>query len=77
MMLFLQNLEINKFITSFDYITENHELGNSELIKNNTLINFTDEHSVKFNTTKDLKDDFTQFYKFSYEYETDCLSSFI
>ena len=23
--------------------------------------------------TKDLKDDFTQFYNLSYEYETDCL----
>ena len=28
---------------------------------------------VKFKTTKDLRDDFTQFYKLSYEYETDCL----
>ena len=28
---------------------------------------------MQFNTTKDLKDDFTQFYKFTYEYETDCL----
>ena len=28
---------------------------------------------IKFNTTKNLKDDFTQFYKLSYQYETDCL----
>ena len=56
MMQFLQNLE-NKFITSFDYITENHELGNSETIKNSTLINFTDEHSLQFETTKDLRTD--------------------
>ena len=38
---------------------------------------FTDEHLINFNTTKDLKDDFTQFYKLSYEYETDCLFGFI
>ena len=44
-----------------------------ELISNNTEFKFSDEHSLKFDTTKDLKDDFTQFYKLSYEYETDCL----
>ena len=65
----------NKIITTFDYITENHELGNSELISNNTEIKFTDEHSLKFDTTKDLKDDFTQFYRLAYKYETDCLSA--
>ena len=63
----------NKFVTSFDYITENHDFGNSELIKNDTTYEFTKEHQINFNTTKDLKDDFTQFYKLSYEYETDCL----
>ncbi len=68
-------LGINKIVTTFDYITENHELGNSELLTNNTEIKFTDEHSFKFDTTKDLKDDFTQFYKLAYKYETDCLSA--
>ena len=66
---------INKVVTTFDYITENHELGNSEILKNNTQIELTDEHSLKFDTTKDLKDDFTQFYKLAYKYETDCLSA--
>ena len=45
----------------------------SEIIKNDTQIRFSDEHIVRFNTTKDLENDFTQFYKLSYEYETDCL----
>ncbi len=65
----------NKLVTTFDYITENHELGNSELLKNNTEVKFSNEHSLKFDTTKDLKDDFTQFYKLAYKYETDCLSA--
>lgn len=63
----------NKFVTSFNYITENHELGNSETITNDTKLEFTNEHSLKFNTAKDLKTDFTQYYNLSYEYETDCL----
>ena len=69
------NAEIgsNNVITSFNYVTENHELGNSEIISNKTNLKFTDEHSLKFSTTKDLKADFTQDYNLSYEYETDCL----
>ncbi len=66
---------VNKVITTFDYITENNELGSSEILKNNTQIELTNEHSLKFDTTKDLKDDFTQFYKLAYKYETDCLSA--
>ena len=68
-------LGLNKYVTSFDYITENHELGNSETIKNTTIINFTDEHSLRFNTAKDLKADFTEFYNLNYDYTTDCLSA--
>ncbi len=64
---------INNFFTSFDYITENHDFGDTEIITNNTSYEFKNEHTLSFNSTKDLKDDFTQFYKISYEYETDCL----
>ena len=66
-------LGLNKFMTSFDYIIENNDFGNSEIITNDTLYQFSKEHTIKFNSTKDLKDDFTQFYKLSYEYQTDCL----
>ena len=68
-------LGLNQLVSTFDYITENHELGNTETIKNDTKFKISDEHSISFNTTKDLKDDFTQFYKLTYEYETDCLSA--
>ena len=45
------------------------------IINNETKINFTSEHSLLFNTTKDLKSDFTQFYNLNYTYETDCLAA--
>ena len=63
----------DKFSTKFNYITENHELGNNETISNETNLRFRNEHYLKFNTTKNLRDDFTQNYNLSYEYETDCL----
>ena len=65
----------NKIVTTFDYVTVNHELGNSESITNKTTLNFADEHFVQFGTAKDLIDDFTQYYKLTYEYRTDCLSA--
>jgi len=68
-------LGVNNFVTTFDYVTENHELGDSESLRNKTVINFTDEHSLLFNTSKNLKTDFTEYYKLIYEYQTDCLSA--
>ncbi len=67
------SIGLNNFVTTFDYITENHDFGNSEVIKNDTSYKISNENQINFNTTKDLKDDFTQFYKLSYEHETDCL----
>ena len=69
------NLSVNNFVTKFDYITENYDFGDSEVISNETTVNFTEEHSLSFNTTKDLSEDFTQFYNLNYTYETDCLSA--
>ncbi len=65
--------EVNNFVTSFNYITENHELGNSEIINNTTELKFTDEHSLTFRSTKDLKADFTEYVNLVYQYKTDCL----
>ncbi len=64
---------VNNLVTNFSYVTENHELGNSESISNETKLKFYNEHSLAFNTTKDLIADFTQNYNLTYEYETDCL----
>ena len=47
----------------------------SEILSNKTKFDFTSEHSMLFNITKNLKSDFTQFYNLSYKYETDCLSA--
>ena len=67
------SIETNKFLTSFDFISESNDFGSNKMIKNETKYEFNDEHMISFNTTKNMKDDFTQFYKLSYQYETDCL----
>ncbi len=66
---------IKSFGADFDYINENRDFGDSEVVKIRTRYNFATDQVINFNTTKDLKDDFTQFYTFAYTYESDCLSA--
>ncbi len=68
------DLTVNNFVTNFNYYTENHDFGDSENISNSTTYNFNKEHILRFNTTKNLKDDFMPYYIVEYEYRTDCLS---
>ena len=70
----LLNIGVNNFVTKFDYYTENHDFGNKENIKNITSYNFDDENSILFSTSRDLKNDFTEYYNLTYEYVTDCIS---
>ena len=49
-------LTVNNFITNFNYYTENHDFGDSENISNSTTYNFNKEHTLRFNTSKNLKD---------------------
>jgi len=69
------NFSTNNFLTNFYYYTENHDYGDSEVITNETELNFDNENSLAFKTSKDLATDFTQYYNLIYKYETDCLSA--
>ena len=65
---------VNNFYNSFSYYTEDNDLGNKENVKNYTSYNFDQENKFGFEMTKDLKDDFTQYYNLIYTYQTDCIS---
>ena len=68
-------ISVNNFVTTFNYTTYNHDLGDSETISNNTKFNFLNDHYILFNTSKNLLTDFTNYYNLTYEYRTDCLSA--
>ena len=70
------NLEFNNnyFLTNFYYYSENNDFGDKESIKNSSDFYFDDENKIGFEISKNLKDDFTQYYDLIYEYKTDCLS---
>ena len=68
------DFNLNNIFTNFYYYSTDNDLGLSETISNSTIININDENSLEFNTTKDLIDDFTEYYGLMYSYITDCIS---
>ncbi len=66
-------LGLNFIETDFNYLSQDNYIGNVETISNTTSIFLSKENKIKFNTTKNLKTDFTEYYNLLYQYETDCL----
>lgn len=69
------DLKVNNFITKFNYLFDHNDFDEREILSNTTRINFNDENSLRFLTTRDLKTDFTEYYKMIYNYEIDCLTA--
>ena len=66
-------INLNNFITNFNFLSEDGNIGSNEVISNSTTYKFDSENSLQFKTSKDLKNDFTEYYNLIYSYETDCL----
>ena len=69
------SININNFVTNFKFLSEDTGLGDKEVISNTTSYEFNNESSLLFNTSRDLKNDFTEYYNLIYTYETDCLKA--
>jgi len=69
------SININNFITNFNFLSEDGNIGNNEVISNTTRYSFNSENSLQFKTSKDLKNDFTEYYNLIYTYESDCISA--
>ena len=67
------SINVNNFVTNFNFISEDGEIGNNEIITNTTTLKLNNENNLKFKASKDLKNDFTEYYNLIYSYETDCL----
>ncbi len=66
-------IDVNNFITTFNFLSEDGDIGNNEIVSNTTMFKFDKNNSLKFETSKDLKNDFTEYYNLIYSYETDCI----
>ena len=75
--LFKTDISVNKFVTSFEFLQEDDEVGSESYLSNETSYNFNDAYSVKYRTRRNKKTDFTEFYNLIYEYKNDCLTASI
>ncbi len=66
--------KINNFVSKFEYYSEKNDLEDKENIKNRSSYRINGDNSLNFAITKDLNDDYTQFYDLIYNYQTDCIS---
>ena len=65
---------VNNFFSNISYFIEHNDLNKVENIKNKSIYKFDEENKFTFEISKDLNDDFTQYYDLIYTYETDCIS---
>ena len=70
-------LNINNFVTSFEYLNENNTSAQQSFITNNTSYKLNDTASLIFETRKNKKTRLTEFYNLIYQYRNDCLTAAI
>ena len=63
----------NNFVTTFNYIEENGQIGSSNILENVTTFNFDDQNFITFRTRKNREINLTEYYDLIYEYKNDCL----
>ena len=63
----------NNFITTFNYIEEDGEIGSTNILENITTFNFGNKNFFTFRTRENKEIDLTEYYDLIYEYKNDCL----
>ena len=71
------NLTINKFVTTFEFLQEDDEIGTENHYSNEMKFIFNDSNSLKYRTRRNKKTDLTEYYNLIYEYKNDCLTAAI
>ena len=71
------DISVNKFVTSFEFLQEDDEIGSESYLFNESTYNFNGANSLKYRTRRNEKTDFTEFYNLIYEYKNDCLTASI
>ena len=62
------------FETTFSFIEENGEMGDSNIFENSISYNFENNY-IKFNTRRNRKINLTEYYDLVYEYKNDCITA--
>ena len=65
---------LNNFFTNISYYYEHNDLIEKESIKNKSELKFNNENKLSFEISKDLTQNFTQYYDLIFTHQTDCIS---
>ncbi len=68
-------IEINNFVSTFEFIEETDIIGSTHFLANETKLKFNDQKNLTFRTRKNKKTDLTEYYNLIYEYQMDCLTA--
>ena len=69
------DLSLNNFITEFNFIEEDAELGNTNIFENTTKYKFNSNNALTFKTRRNREINLTEYYNLIYEYKNDCLTA--
>ena len=72
---FNADFNFNKFSTGIKFIEENGKIGDVNSIENTLRYNFDENNYLSFNTRRNRKISFTEYYNLIYEYKNDCLTA--
>ena len=65
----------NNFVTSFNFLEKNGELGNVNTLENTSELKFDNQNSILFKTRRNRKISLTEYYDLVYQYQNDCLTA--
>lgn len=71
------DLTINKFVTSFEFLQEDDEIGTENHYSNEMKLILNDSSALKYRTRRNKKTDLTEYYNLIYEYKNDCFTAAI
>ncbi|WP_440927442.1 LPS assembly protein LptD [Candidatus Pelagibacter sp.] len=69
------DLSLNNFVTTFNFIEEDSEIGNTNIFENTTSYKFNDANTLTFKTRRNREINLTEYYDLVYEYKNDCLTA--
>ena len=66
-------ISINNFITSFEFLEENNEIGSDSYLSNETTYSFNTSNQLLLRQRSNRKTNLKEFYNLVYQYKNDCL----
>ena len=66
---------VNNFVTKFNFIEKNGEMGDTNTLANTTSYKFNESNILSFKTRRNRKISLTEYYDLVYEYKNDCLTA--